>query len=86
MTDNIELGRERLKHNVQKRGKGRRDRRRREKIWERQTGKNVKSAEAKKEKTIKDAHRRFAKSGKVKGDIGIYFNQVKLHIKVLIEY
>ena len=37
MMDNIEYGRKRLKDSVQKRGKGRRDRRRREKIWERQT-------------------------------------------------
>ena len=86
MTDNIELGTERFKDNVQKRGKERRDRRGREKIWERQTGKNVKSAAAKKERTIKDAYRRFVKSGKVKEEIGIYFNQVKLHIKALIEY
>ena len=56
------------------------------KIWERQTEKNVKSAAAKKERTIKDAYRRFVKSGKVKEEIGIYFNQVKLHIKALIEY
>ena len=86
MSDNIEYGRERLKDNVQKRGKGRRDRRRREKIWERQTGENVNSTAAKNERTIKDAYRRFAKSGKVKGDIDTYFNQVELHIKVLIEY
>ena len=86
MTDNIELRRERLKDNKQKRGKGRRDRRGREKIWERQTGKNIKSAAAEKERTIKDTYRRFVKSGKVKEEIGIYFNHVKLHIKALIEY
>ena len=63
MTDNIELGRERLKDNVHKRGKGRRNRRKREKILERQTGKNVKSAAAKKERTIKDGNKRFVKSG-----------------------
>ena len=62
MTDNIKPGRERLKDNVRKRGKGRRNRRRKEKIWERQTGKNVKSAVAKKERTIKDAYKRFVKS------------------------
>ena len=72
MLDNIEYGRERLKDNLQKRGKGRRDRRRREKIWERQTGENVNSTASKNERTIKDAYRRFVKSGKVKEDIDIY--------------
>ena len=65
MSDNIEYGRERLKDNVQKRDKGRRDRRRREKIWERHTGENVNSTASKNERTIKDAYRRFVKSGKV---------------------
>ena len=78
MTDNIEYGRERLKDNVEK------EAREEEEETTEQTGENVNLAAAKNEKTLKDANRNFMKSGKAKVDIDIYFYQVNLYIKELI--
>ena len=79
MTDSIEYGRERLKENVEKEA-----REEKEETTE-QTKENVNLTEAENEKTLKDAYRSFMKSGKAKGDIDIYFNQINLYIKALIK-
>ena len=79
MTDNIEYGRERLKENAEK------EAREEEEETTEQTKENVNLTAAKNEKTLKDAYKSFMKFGKEKGDINIYFNQVNLYIKALIE-